>query len=237
MTPASSFWSGRPATKHSSRCSRGGPSAAGAPPHRTRRRPASDTAGQHRGAAPGGRSHPAGTATAVVRVVAVPTAPRSGLHPPGAGSGCAVRARRRPVPQRPVGRPQAASHWGADWGGNRTAQECSGPLRNDQGRPSGPVAWGFTAPPGPGPASLAGSSPVTHPTQGGPGRFTDQGLPSSHGDLRIEIPPCAPRREADRGRRRSSPTRPADPWRATWSPRQDGGQGEARSRPGTARSR
>jgi hypothetical protein len=39
------------------------------------------------------------------------------------------------------------------------------------------LTWAFAGPPGPGPASPAGSSPVTHPAQGGPGRFADQGLP------------------------------------------------------------
>jgi hypothetical protein len=53
--------------------------------------------------------------------------------------------------------------------------------------------YGFTRPPGPGPASLAGSSPVTHPVAG-PGEETDHCLSRSRDThwARASLPGAAP---------------------------------------------
>jgi hypothetical protein len=64
---------------------------------------------------------------------------------------------------------------GADWGANGGSRA----LRTTQGRSAmseKPGTLRIPGPPGPGPASLAGSSPVTHPSGGGPDQFADQGL-------------------------------------------------------------
>jgi hypothetical protein len=63
---------------------------------------------------------------------------------------------------------------GPSLGGRPDDQGRSGPLTDDQERPRRPVSCGSAGPPGPGPASLAGSSPVTHPTRRGPGQATDR---------------------------------------------------------------
>ena len=81
--------------------------------------------------------------------------------------------RNGPVPRRTDG---AATQPGRRGGQFVRQTGRSGPLRTAQGRPRRPASCGFTGPPGPGPASLAGSYPVTHATRRGPGQATDQGL-------------------------------------------------------------
>lgn len=81
-----------------------------------------------------------------------------------AGDPGAAAAGRRPTPAR--------ARWGADWGGNRTAQGPPGPLRTDPGRPTSPLSCAFTGSSGPGPASLAArrlrgvSGPAAAPRRG-----------------------------------------------------------------------
>jgi hypothetical protein len=92
---------------------------------------------------------------------------RAPQSPPGHGA--AGRTSAAPAPARHL------RTLGADWGGRGDADKGSGALTDDQGRPRA-ANLRICRPPGPTPASLAGSSPVTHPTGEGPGQSADQGL-------------------------------------------------------------
>jgi hypothetical protein len=143
-----------------------------------RQRPAHHRSGLHRRSRPAMATH-AGAAQPwhAARRLAGPCA-RSCTRPPIVSAGLRRTARatatRGPCPE--VRGPVHTSTRGeADWG-HRSRTEG---LRKAQGRSEtsdGGAILRMHRPPGPGPASLAGSSPVTHPSGGGPGQFADQGL-------------------------------------------------------------